>query len=415
MLLSQEKTLKGRALLWALTVVYFASYMMRVNLAAVIQEIVTDTGFEKSRLSVILICLSVTYGLGQILNGWIADKIRPQNMVFFGSMISTLVNLSFPLFSQSVLSMAILWGINGFAQAMMWPPIMRIMVENFEGEEYNFAQIFITWGTTIATVFIYLVSPLLITVSSWKVVFLVCGTVGVIGCTSWGILKHRIPTSLSKSTAKDSAEVQKQRAARIPIPAVAFLPLILVAVGVMCHGMLRDGVTAWMPSYLAEVFALGNSTAIFCTVALALFSGVAVTIVGAIYKKWFKSEIFCAFCIFLVAALSSLVLFFFFEGGGAILAILMMTLITGCMHGVNFMLVSHFPKRFKKYGNVAMITGTINACSHVGAAIFTYGIAVLSEKIGWRLTVGIWFIIAAIGMTVCLIAYLRWKKKMLEE
>ena len=79
MLLSNKKTLTGRPLLWALTVVYFASYMMRVNLAAVIQEIVTDTGFEKSTLSVILISLSITYGLGQILNGVIADKIRPQN------------------------------------------------------------------------------------------------------------------------------------------------------------------------------------------------------------------------------------------------------------------------------------------------------------------------------------------------
>ena len=409
--LSQKNKLTGRPLLWALTVVYFASYMMRVNLAAVIQEIVTDTGFEKSTLSVILISLSVTYGLGQILNGFIADKIRPQNMVFFGSLISTLANLTFPLFSQSVLAMAILWAINGFAQAMMWPPIMRILVENFEGEEYNFAQIFITWGTTIATVFIYLVAPLVITVSSWKVVFLVCGSVGVIGCVSWGLQKNRISVAAPVRSPKNQDALKE----KTRIPAMAFLPLILVALAVMCHGMLRDGVTAWMPSYLAEVFTLGNSTAIFCTVVLAIFSGVAVTIVGAIYKKWFKSEIFCAFFIFLVAALCSVLLFFFFESGGVLLATVMMALITGCMHGVNFMLISHFPKRFKKYGNVALITGCINACSHVGAAIFTYGIALLSEKIGWRWTVGVWFLIAAIGLFACLVASRRWKKMENEE
>ena len=196
---------------------------------------------------------------------------------------------------------------------------------------------------------------------------------------------------------------------------MAFLPLILVALAVMCHGMLRDGVTAWMPSYLAEVFTLGNSTAIFCTVVLAIFSGVAVTIVGAIYKKWFRSEIFCGFFIFLVAALCSVLLFFFFESGGVLLATVMMALITGCMHGVNFMLISHFPKRFKKYGNVALITGCINACSHVGAAIFTYGIALLSEKIGWRWTVGVWFMIAALGAILCLVAAKKWKKMTDEE
>ncbi len=409
--LSQKKKLTGRPLLWALTVVYFASYMTRVNLAAIIQEVVTDTGFEKSTLSVVLICLSTAYGLGQIINGRLGDKFKPQNMIFLGSILTTTVNLIFPLFSQSVLSMAILWGINGFAQAMMWPPIVRIMVANFDGEEYGSAQIFISWGTSLATILVYLISPLIILVSSWKVVFLVCGTVGVIGCISWGLQKGRISVEVPM-IAESGESVPKQK---MHFPAFAIVPIILIALGVMLQGMLRDGVTAWMPSYLAEVFTFGNGTAIFCTVILAIFSGIAVSVVGAIYKKWFKNEVFFACGIFLFAALCSLALFFFFEGGGAILAIAMMALITGCMHGVNLMLVSHVPKRFRKYGNISTISGTINACSHVGAAIFTYGIALLSEKIGWRWTVGVWVLIAALGATLCLVAAKKWKKMTDEE
>jgi len=296
--------------------------------------------------------------------------------------------------------------INGFAQAMMWPPIVRIMVANFDGEEYGSAQIFISWGTSLATILIYLIAPLIILVSSWKVVFLVCGTVGLIGCVSWGLQKGRISVE-TPILAEDGAPEKKQT---MHFPAFAIFPIILIALGVMLQGMLRDGVTAWMPSYLAEVFTFGNSTAIFCTVILAIFSGIAFTVVGAIYKKWFKNEVFCACFVFLTAALCSLVLFFFFEGGGAILAIAMMALITGCMHGVNLMLVSHVPKRFRKYGNISTVSGTINACSHVGAAIFTYGIALLSEKIGWRWTVGVWFMIATVGAILCLIAAKKWKK-----
>ncbi len=407
MLISNRKPLKGRPLLWALTVVYFASYMTRVNLAAVVQEVVTDTGFEKSTLSVVLICLSTAYGLGQIINGRLGDKFKPQNMIFVGSVISTVANLIFPLFSRSVFSMAVIWGINGFAQAMMWPPIVRIMVANFDGEEYGTAQIIISWGTSIATILIYLLAPIIITFSSWKTVFIICGSVGVIGCASWGFQKGRISVETPLTSSEDNAK-------KMNFPQFAIFPIILIALGVMLQGMLRDGVTAWMPSYLAEVFKLGNSTAIFCTVVLAIFSGIAFTIVGAIYKKWFKSEVLCACLVFLVATLGSAVLFFFFEGGGAVLAVVLMALITGCMHGVNLMLVSHVPKRFKKYGNISTVSGAINACSHVGAAIFTYGIALLSEKIGWRLTVGVWFIIAALGAAVCLIASKQWKK-MTEE
>ena len=93
----------------------------------------------------------------------------------------------------------------------------------------------------------------------------------------------------------------------------------------------------------------------------------------------------------------------------------MMALVTGCMHGVNLMLVSTVPKRFRIYGNVSTVSGTINACSHVGAAIFTYGIALLSEVIGWRLTVGVWVLIAFVGTLVCLVAAKRWKQMIEEE
>ena len=414
MLRAEKNILRGKPLLWALTLVYFSTYMTRVNLAAIIQEVVTDTGFEKSTLSVILICLSTAYGLGQIINGRLGDKFKPQNVMFVGCTLSTAINLIFPFFSNSVFVMAALWGINGFAQAMMWPPIVRIMVANFDDEEYGSAQIFISWGTSLATILVYLIAPILIAIGSWKLVLWTCGAVGVAGCILWATQKNRVSLTTEDSALSQISTDEPKKSEKMHFPAFAVFPIILIGLGVMFQGMLRDGVTAWMPSYLAEVFTFGNGFAIFCTVILAIFSGIAFSVVGAIYKKWFKNEVFCACFIFMTAALCSLVLFFFFEGGGAILAIAMMAMITGCMHGVNLMLVSHVPKRFKKYGNISTVSGTINACSHVGAAIFTYGIALLSEKIGWQYTVGVWFLIAILGAIVCIIASKHWKK-MLEE
>ena len=75
-----KKTISGKKLTFLLTLLYFTSYVTRINFAAIIQEIVTDTGFEKSALSVILVCLSITYGVGQIINGRIGDKIKAENL-----------------------------------------------------------------------------------------------------------------------------------------------------------------------------------------------------------------------------------------------------------------------------------------------------------------------------------------------
>ena len=92
------------------------------------------------------------------------------------------------------------------------------------------------------------------------------------------------------------------------------------------------------------------------------------------------------------------------------MAVLMMTLITGCMHGVNLMLITHVPKRFKKYGNISTISGAVNSCTYIGAAISTYGVAVLAEQIGWRWTVGVWALIALAGTLACALAAKPWKR-----
>ncbi len=64
-----KKMITGKKLAWLFAFVYFASYVTRINLAAVISEVVSDTGFAKSQLSIILVCMSVSYGIGQVING----------------------------------------------------------------------------------------------------------------------------------------------------------------------------------------------------------------------------------------------------------------------------------------------------------------------------------------------------------
>ena len=74
------------------------------------------------------------------------------------------------------------------------------------------------------------------------------------------------------------------------------------------------------------------------------------------------------------------------------------------------MLITHVPKRFKKYGGISTISGLINSCTYIGAAISTYGIALLSESVGWRGTIGVWFIIATLGTACCFVATAPWKR-----
>ena len=397
----------GKKLAWLFAYVYFASYVTRINLAAVIQEVVTSTGYEKSALSVILVCMSISYGVGQIINGWIGDKIKPQNLIFVGLCTATVINIIFPFFTSSIPLMCVLWAINGFAQAMMWPPIVKIMVSTMDEETYGSASVIVSLGSSMGTIAVYLTAPVIISLLSWEFVLYASAAVGLFSVILWGALKDRTydPKAIPQTVGENSTE-QKPR---FKFPREAMLPMVFIALAIIFHGMIRDSVTNWMPSLLSETFRMGNSASILCTVSLALFSMVAFIVAGAFYKKCFRNEVACAATIFIIPTVSALCLALFFNTG-AVLAIIMMTLITGANHGVNLMLIGHVPKRFRKYGNISTVSGAINSCTYVGSAIATYGIAKISELHGWQFTAAVWFAIALIGLLCCAVAMVKWKK-----
>lgn len=401
--MSEKKRIKGRALAWILTLVYFASYVTRINFAATLVAIQSDTGHANIVLSFVLVGMSITYGLGQIINGRLGDIVNPKKLILCGLIAATVVNLIFPLFSSSVPMMVILWTINGFAQAMMWPPMVKILVANCDDKMYGYSVVRITWGSAFGTILVYLVAPLLISLIGWKAVFIFSAAIGVVATLSWAAMMSRV--SLEDNNSDDVTLIKEKKGFKLP--SIAVFPLIFAALGIIFQGMLRDGISNWMPSYIKGVFKLGDEASILITVILSIFTVVSISFARWFYEKFFTNEVFCAAVIFGAAAFFSLVMFFLFDG---YVAILMMALISACMHSVNLMLISYLPKRFKKYGNISTISGIVNSCTYVGAAISTYGIAFLSGLIGWQYTVSVWCGVALLGVLVCLIASRRWKK-----
>ena len=105
---------------------------------------------------------------------------------------------------------------------------------------------------------------------------------------------------------------------------------------------------------------------------------------------FFAAGVVCAFCLYAVT------------GSNAGISVWFSALLTGSMHGVNMMLISILPPYFRRYGLTGTASGMLNACTYVGSALSTYGIAAISEVIGWKITVLLWALIALLGMLLCL-------------
>ena len=408
--MSTKRSINGKALAWLLTLVYFTSYMTRKNFATVLQEAISDTNIPKETLSIVLVAMTVTYGVGQIINGRLGDKFKPTNMIFCGLLIATAVNIIFPFISSSVISMAIFWGINGFAQSMMWPPIVKILVTNCDDKMYNYSSLRISWGSSFATIALYLIAPLTISVTgSWKAIFLVSSIIGVAACITWFFVKSRISVHQSENENVPAEIIVPQKNSHFSVPRSAIFPLIFIIFAIVFQGMLRDGVANWTPTILADVYGMSNHSAILSGAVLAIFSIVCFAISSAVYKRFFTNEVLCGALIFGVAILAALILFILF-GKSSLVAIICLTLITGCMHGVNLMLITHVPKRFKKHGNISTFAGILNACTYIGEAIFTYGLALIANHFSWRTSIAICFAMGLLGMICCIIASQPWNK-----
>src|SRR5690606_40417319 len=63
--------------------------------------------------------------------------------------------------------------VNGFAQAMLWPPLVKIISGRFSDNAYKKAVVWVSSGGLLATVIVYLCAPLIIHVSGWRPVFYV--------------------------------------------------------------------------------------------------------------------------------------------------------------------------------------------------------------------------------------------------
>ena len=398
-MITQEQQAKKLRFLFMLT--YMVSYLTRINYGAVILEIGSDTGIADSELSLALTGSFLTYGIGQLISGYFGDKIQPKKLVSIGLCITVAMNILIP-FCVYPWQMVAVWCINGFAQSFLWPPIVRLMVQLFSEKDYKKATVVVSFGSSFGTIFIYLMSPLWIAIAGWKLVFVVSAICGLVMLLVWN---RACPNIVEESKVKSEVVVSQG------ILQLLKSPLILgIMLAIVLQGALRDGVTTWMPSYIAQTYQFSNGASILTGVILPLFSILCFKVASMIYNKKPNNPLLCAGSIFFVGTMSAILLLLF-SGKNAVVCIFCMAILTGCMHGVNLILIGMLPAFFKKTGNVSMVSGLLNSCTYVGSAISTYGIAKISENVGWNITIALWIGIALAGTILCFLGIREWKRK----
>lgn len=403
---STHRNRRDFVLLTALcTAAYFVSYVSRVNLSATMVEMIASGFAEKTAVALALSVNAITYCLGQVICGYLSDRYRPQSVMFCGFLLSGAMNFCVAV-APGAEYLSVIWAINGFAQAMIWPPIVRILSQRMNLEEYSAACKYIIWGSALGTMTVYLISPLLIGLADFRAVFIFCGLCALAMAAVWKIMftRHFLqPATIQKEeTQKMAPDAPPERFGRL-----AFMLMCAAMVVIMLQGALRDGVSNWLPTLVSESFNLSSGTAILSGVLLPIFHILCTQAASLLYKRMRRNELASGGTIFAAGALCAAMLALMGDSS-VVVTMLLCAALAGTMHGCNFIFTAMVPPRFAPYGHVSLISGTLNAATYIGSAVSTYGIALFSQSNGWTATFWLWAAIAAAGMAVSFAIVPKW-------
>lgn len=401
----KNESFRIKILTVAVCLVYFTSYITRLNFSAVMVEIIASSALTLEQAGMVGTALFCTYGLGQLFSGVLGDKFPSFAIILIGVFVAAICNFCFPIATTPWLMTAI-WALNGFAQSMLWPPLVRTLSERLSQKNYSKVCVLVTVAAHAATISIYLLVPLCLKVFSWKSVFFFSGGFAVAVVLLCVSLIPFFPKRQPRETLTQSeplAPLVSPKNKSSLFKTLVSCGFLTILPAIAAQGLLRDGIITWMPVYLTEVFGFSTSQSILTNLLLPVLSIVGVTLSTLLYHKFFRNELKESVVLFGISGLLMAILLPL-SSASSWLAVVVAALVTACTHGINFMLVCNLPARFRASGKVSTVSGITNAFTYIGSALASYGLAVLIQRFGWNTMIGCWAVTAVLGFLFCLLA-----------
>ncbi len=401
---------KSKLIVAAMWVLYCASYFIRTCYAATIAPLAEEGIYSKGEIGLIGTAFFICYGVGQLISGMIGDKINPFFMVMFGSVLGAVCCFLMPAAGSLGVLIGV-WAANGLFQSMLWSPILRVFSETIDESLSKKAILNIALSLPVGTVLAYLMSSMIIKYLNWKYVFIFGGSVVVIAvlfagfaifCSEKDI--EKVPV-IQKQNAEAHNNVNKKGLAAVAVSS----GLLFIMIPSFLHGMMRDGITNWVPAMISEVYGVSTSFSVFVTIALPIFNAFGAYLVTPLYKKLGENEMKTA-GVTGFAALVPLLIMLFMNKLPVYVIIVLLAVTTSVMYALNYLIISLVPVRFSKFGFTSGISGILNSGAHIGCALSSYGFGAISEKAGWSAVIIVWIVSSVLITVFSFASNKRWSR-----
>lgn len=395
--------------LWVLWITYGTFYFCRNNLSVALPGIHSELGYSKTQLGTILMSLKLAYGLGQFINGQLAERVSPKKLLGVGMLCSAALNVLFGL-ETAFYFLLFTWACNGYVQALGWPPTMRVAANWFPPEKRGLAIGIIGTGYQVCGALTFAIAGWSAERFGWRgALYIPAILLFVSGLHTLLFLQETPPNSENESdptaAAARGAGPQSYAAPQNSVATNILLTLSnpalwLVAVTLCLLDACRYGFTDWGVTHLKEVQGASVSGAAFKYAILPLGGIIGAFVSGWATDRFFGGRRAPVICLLLVALGALAVSYHYVVTASFLLSVVVLFLVGFCIFGPQVLLVGTFPIDLARRGTAAAAVGFVNFMGYMGAAAGDRLTGRLVDEHGWKVAVFFWAGCAFVGAGV---------------
>lgn len=381
-----------RQVLWVLWLTYGSFYFCRNNLGVALPGLQAELGYSKAELGSVLMALKLAYGAGQFINGQLAERIRPRRLLAVGMLASAVLNVVFG-WATALYFLTFVWACNGYAQALGWPPTMRVAADWFPAGQRGRAIGLIGTGYQLGGALTFVVAGWAADTFGWRgALYVPAALLAASALQLWFFLEECPPAEAASAGAGSprgaSGAVRPWRenlALTLGNPA-----LWLVALALCLLDACRYGFTDWGVMHLREVRQDAVSVAAFKYAVLPLGGMCGAYLSGWATDRFLggrRAPVICGLLVMLgLLALG-------YDGvihAGLVPSLAILFGIGACIFGAQLLLVGTFPVDLARQGTAAAAAGFVNFMGYMGAAAGDSLTGRIAQSHGWENAVRFW-------------------------
>lgn len=374
---------KQNKLIYIVTIMYTSVYLAKLNYGALTVEIIKEMGCTKSAAGMVGSFFFFAYGIGQVVNGFLAKHMNEKLFMTAALFGSAVCNVAM-CFAPSVEVMKYIWLLNGIAMSPLWCNVVKVQGKYVSDKNMPRSLMMTGLTTPIGTALNYGLCALVAFLFNWRVSFWIAAALMTFMAILWyftlnDIERNAVPiqeaqpkADAENSTAKPKAKLTK----------ALLIGLIIMFTAGMFTQFTREGLNAWVPSILYEVYALPSTLSIALTLLLPLLASFSNFILVALEKKS-KDFLLLSILFVGVASLAMAVLVTCYNLNSVVITLACFIIVTLCCAAIANITTNHIPLYYRDRFDTGSMAGIGQGMCYIGSTLSTYTLGYVADKGGW--------------------------------